>query len=79
MRVEVDARHGSKRQPVAYCPEIHDVVLSKLVAGRDRDVDYAREAKAHGLVDVDVMRDRVVDLPIGEAEQARVAGLVATL
>lgn len=81
VRVDVPPRIGSKRKPVAYCPEIHDLVLSKLAAGRPRDIDYAREAKAHGLVDPPVLSERVADLPLSDQEDmhARVAGLIATL
>jgi hypothetical protein len=79
VRVDVPPRPGSKRKPVAYCPEIHDLVLSKLAAGRERDIDYARQAKAHRLVDPAVLSERVGDLPISEDRQARVLGLVATL
>lgn len=81
VRVEVSARLGSKRKPVAYCPEIHDLVLSKLAAGRPRDIEYARAAKAHGLVDCAVLSERVEDLPVSDREDVhgRVAGLIATL
>jgi hypothetical protein len=79
LRVDVDARVESKRQPVAYCPDVNDVVLCKLVAGRDRDIDYAREAKAHGLVELDVMRQLVADLPVSDVIQQRVASIIATL
>ncbi|MGH2896772.1 MAG: DUF6036 family nucleotidyltransferase [Solirubrobacteraceae bacterium] len=79
VRVDVPPRPGSKRKPVAFCLEVHDLVLSKLAAGRERDTDYARQAKAHGLVDPDVLSERVVDLPVSEHVQARVADLIATL
>jgi len=79
VRVDVPPRPGSKRRPVAYCPEIHDLVLSKLAAGRERDIDYGREAKAHGLVDPGVLSERVGDLPVSEEVRARVLSLIATL
>jgi hypothetical protein len=81
VRVDVPPRLRSKRKPVAYCPEIHDLVLSKLAAGRPRDIDYAREARTHGLVDLAVLSERVSDLPLSEQEDvhARVAALIATL
>ena len=76
MRVDVRSRVGSKRNPVAYCPEIHDLVLSKLVAGRERDIDYARQAKAYGMVNPASLDERVADLPVSDNEdvRARVAG-----
>jgi hypothetical protein len=79
MRVEVPPRRGSKRKPVAYCPEIHDLVLSKLAAGRERDIDYARQAKAHGLVDPAILGERVGDLPVRDDVKGRVSSLIATL
>lgn len=79
MRVDVPPRPGSKRKPVAYCPEIHDLVLSKLVAGRPRDIDYARQAKAHGLVDPAVLSERIGDLPVSDYVQGRVSSLIAIL
>jgi hypothetical protein len=77
--VRIPPRPRSSRRPVALCLEIHDLLLSKLVAGRDRDIDYAREARTHGLVDLDVMRRRVHHLPVDEAHRDRVASLVEHL
>ena len=79
VRVDIPPRPGSERKPVAYCPEIHDLVLSKLVAGRERDIDYARQAKAHNLVNPAVLSQRAEDLPVSDDVQARVSNLIATL
>jgi hypothetical protein len=76
VRVDVPPRKTSSRQPVAMCLEIHDLVLSKLVAGRDRDIDYAHQARAHGLLDLDTMRERVNDLPVGPEHRSRVAAFL---
>lgn len=32
-------------------PEIHDLLASKLIAGREKDIDWVRAALAHGLAD----------------------------
>ena len=79
VRIDVPPRPRSSRRPVALCLEIHDLVLSKLVAGRDRDIDYARHASAHGLLDLDTMRERVSELPIETKQRNRVAALVESL
>ena len=34
IRVEIPARVGSRRKPVALCLELHDLVLAKCVAAR---------------------------------------------
>jgi hypothetical protein len=59
---EIPARPGSDRTAVVWCLEIHDLVLSKLVAGRERDLDYAAEALKAGLVQPEVLLERVPDL-----------------
>jgi Nucleotidyltransferase of unknown function (DUF6036) len=63
------------------CLEVHDLLLSKVVAGRERDREFAREALRHGLADPDELRRRVADLPLGaerlEAVRRTVDGVVA--
>jgi hypothetical protein len=54
----------SQQRAVALCLEPHDLVLAKCVAGRERDWEFAMEALAHGLVDAQVLLDRVEDLPV---------------
>lgn len=46
-----------------WCLEIHDLVLSKCVAGRERDWEFAREAVVHGLADSDELKRRAAVLP----------------
>jgi hypothetical protein len=72
VRVDVRPRVASERRAVALCLEPHDLVLAKCVAGRERDWDFAREALAHGLVDAEVLLERVDDLPVAEADRRRV-------
>lgn len=79
VRIAIPPRPRSSRRPVALCLEIHDLVLSKLVAGRDRDIDYARQARAHGLLDLEVVRARVRDLLVEAEQRDRVATLVERL
>lgn len=61
---EVPRRPGSKGTLVAWCLEMHDLVLSKCAAGRERDWDYAREALNAGIVDARILLARVLDLPV---------------
>jgi uncharacterized nucleotidyltransferase DUF6036 len=83
VRVPVPGRVKSRRSPVAWCLEVHDLVLSKCVAGRDRDWEFAAEALRCALVDEDVLLSRVGDLPVSGEAQAHIRGrlgaIVATL
>lgn len=47
----------------ARCIEPHDLVVSKLVAGREKDTNFATALIAAGLVDVDMLLERAQLLP----------------
>lgn len=64
VRRDIPQRVASNRRPVAWCLEIHDLVLSKCAAGRERDWEYARQALMAGLLDADVLLARIPDLPV---------------
>jgi hypothetical protein len=67
--VEIPLRVGQEKGAVALCLEPHDLVLSKCVAGRDRDWEFAREAIASDLVRVDELLARISDLPRPPADR----------
>lgn len=50
----------------AQCLEPHDLVVAKLVAGREKDIGFAVELIVAGIVTVDTLRDRsaALDAPI---------------
>ena len=66
VRIEIPPREGSRRsQPiVAHCLELHDLVLSKCVAGRERDWQYAQEALRAELVEGSILLERAAQLPV---------------
>jgi hypothetical protein len=66
VRREIPRRVASTRTAVAWCLEVHDLVLSKCAAGRQRDWDYAAEALKAGIVSADVLLARVPDLPLSD-------------
>lgn len=72
VKAAVPARVGSRRSPVAWCLEVHDLVLSKCAAGRERDWEFAADALGAGLVQGDVLLARIADLPVGETTRAHV-------
>lgn len=59
--------------PVAWCLERHDVILAKLARGSERDWEYARTALRAGLVEADVLLERVEDLPVDKQHRDRIA------
>lgn len=43
----------------AICPDLHDLVVSKCVAGREKDADFVRELLKHGLVSAATLAERI--------------------
>jgi hypothetical protein len=64
-----------------WCLEVHDLLLSKGVAGRERDWEFVEEALRHGLADAAELRRRADDLPVEgsqrESLQRMLEGVIA--
>ena len=55
----VPVRNANTRWATGWCLEVHDLVISKLVAGREKDLEFAREAAVHRMVGEEVLRERL--------------------
>lgn len=77
----VAVRNENTGGATGWCLEVHDLLISKCVAGRERDWEFAEEAIRHGLADPDELRRRVGDLPLGgerlEAVRRTIDGVIA--
>lgn len=60
------------QQVRAKCLEIHDLVLSKCVAGRQQDLDFAETAIEALLADPRVLLERIPALPVGQGQRAQI-------
>jgi hypothetical protein len=62
---------------IGLCLEVHDLAISKLVAGREQDIAFIQVLVHERMVDPRVLRDRLAALPIPrdriDALQARLA------
>jgi hypothetical protein len=52
---------SSTGNAVAICPEIHDLAVAKLVAGREKDIDWISAAVEAGLVQTEILRVRLAE------------------
>lgn len=53
------------------CLEIHDLAVSKLVAGRSKDLDYVLALLRHRLADSRIISQRIAETPISEPDRRR--------
>ena len=69
----VPVRNERTRDATGWCLEVHDLVISKLAAGREKDMVFTRAAARHGLVRETELRARLDDLVVDERVRAAIA------
>ena len=60
----VPIRNENTRQATGLCLEKHDLVLSKLAAGREKDHRFVSDALRERIVDPDILRRRLEAMPL---------------
>lgn len=55
----IPLRNENTRGATGWCLEVHDLAVSKLVAGREKDVDYLQALFRHGLATPELVRERL--------------------
>jgi hypothetical protein len=58
------------------CLEPHDLVISKYVAGREKDRDYVRAAARHGLVSLETLLERLAQTELDVERRRQIRGQV---
>jgi hypothetical protein len=76
VQVEIAPRAGSQTGTTALCLELHDLVLAKAAAGRERDWDYVEQVLEAGLADHEALLKRVPDMPVDDKAQERVVKML---
>jgi hypothetical protein len=64
---------------IAWCIEVHELVLAKVAAGRPHDFEFVDDVLRFGLVDVQQLRIGVDSMPRSHQEltRNRLAGAIA--
>lgn len=61
------------------CLEPHDLVISKLVAGREKDLEFCAAAARAGLVSPELLRERLRATPVDDEKRALVEARIRAL
>jgi hypothetical protein len=62
---------------VAWCLELHDLWISKAVAGRPKDLEFCRALLRRGLVDSGILEQRLAsDDRLGQTVRSAVSNLI---
>jgi hypothetical protein len=59
--------NANTRGVTAWCLEVHDLLLAKTAAGRDKDLRFLADAARHGMAKPDILIERLATMPIAEA------------
>lgn len=54
--------------------EIHDLLIAKLIAHREKDLEFSRTALKHGLAERDVLRARLEQTDVSDEVRALIRG-----
>jgi hypothetical protein len=73
VRYETPATNGV----IGWCLDLHDLWIAKAVAGRPKDVEYCRAFLTRGIVDGDILRQRLAETN-GLADAVRAKALAMT-
>jgi len=68
----VPVRNENTRGATGWCLEPHDLLVSKAIAGRERDRDFVREAIRHRLVSLETLGERLAATGVEPAVADRV-------
>jgi len=75
----VPIRNANTRGATGWCLEVNDLVLSKLIAGRDKDLDFARDAASNGLASEAILRERLATMSLHEKVRSAVTGRIGRI
>ena len=59
----IKLENENTRGAVGWCLEVHDLAVSKLAAGREKDMDFVACMLRHRLIDADIVRARLALTP----------------
>jgi hypothetical protein len=62
---------------VGLCLDVHDLVLSKYAASREKDREFVRVAIRHGIVDQAVLLERLGTMPLDGQRRRALRALIA--
>jgi hypothetical protein len=73
----VAVKNAATRGATGFCLEPHDLVISKYVAGREKDRRFIRAAIAHGMLDEARLRERLALTPLDASSVRRIGAAIA--
>jgi hypothetical protein len=64
---------------IGLCLEVHDLAVSKLVAGREKDMDFVHALAQHKLIDIELLRTRLSRTTLDDAMRTLCSARISRL
>jgi hypothetical protein len=74
----VPVRNENTRWATGLCLDLHDLLIAKHVAGRDKDLRFIRDAVAQGWIDRDLLEQRLSGVALDPQVRNLIAARVAS-
>lgn len=75
----VPLRNANTGGATGLCLEAHDLAISKLVAGREKDLEYVAALARHRIIDRRILEDRLAATLLDEDRRRLITGRIARL
>jgi hypothetical protein len=62
----IEVRNSNTAGAVGLCLEVHDLVVSKLVAGRDKDLEFVAAIFKHSMAQKQIVAERLKNTPLDD-------------
>lgn len=73
----IRVQNANTRGSAGLCLEVHDLLLSKYVPGREKDIRFCRAAVDNGMVRREVLMERLATMELDDAVRGAVAARIA--
>ena len=68
----VSIRNENTNGLTGLCLEVHDLAISKYVAGRPKDLEFTRELARHKMIDRSTLKQRLKKTDLSRSERSRI-------
>lgn len=66
----IEVKSPATSPGVGLCLEVHDLAISKYIAGRSKDLEFTQELARHGMTNKDVLLERLAATEVDESRRA---------
>ncbi len=75
----VGIRNENTNGVTGLCLEVHDLAISKFVAGRPKDLEFTQELARHRMIDSSTLKQRLKKTELSKSERSRIRSRIESV